>query len=100
MELPKNCIKLGDTLIEIAPKNEQDCTVITSACINILGFVLAVGTAGIKDSKERVETVMNLAGQVGGAAAKEAIQIIATSDPESLKMKKEDKEEVEDGGNA
>lgn len=99
MELPKNCIKLGDTLIEIAPKNEQDCTVITSACINILGFVLAVGTAGIKDSKERVETVMNLAGKAGGAAAKEAIQIIATSDPESLKPK-QDKEEVEDGGNA
>lgn len=97
MELPKNCIKLGDKIVEIAPKNEADCSVITSACINILGFVLAVGTSGIKDSKERVEKVLNLSGQFGGAAAKEAIQIIATSDPESLNPQKE---ETEDGGNA
>lgn len=68
-----NAIKLGDKVIDLTPKDENDLTEITNACINIMGYMLAVGTSGLTDDKERVERIMNLAGKVGGQMAKEAL---------------------------
>lgn len=86
-----NAIKLGDKVIDLNPQNENDLTEITNAIVNIMGFVLEVGTSGIAADKERVEKIMNLAGNIGGAMAKQALVLIANHE------KKEDPSNV---GNA
>lgn len=86
-----NAIKLGDKVIDLNPQNENDLTEITNAVVNIMGFILEVGTSGIKEDKERVEKIMTLAGNIGGAMAKQALLLIANNE------KKEDPSNV---GNA
>ena len=91
-----NAIKLGDKVIDLTPKNEQDLTEITNACINIMGFMLAVGTSGLTDDKERVEKIMNLAGKVGGQMAKEALIHVGKEKATPAKPK----EDTPNGGDA
>lgn len=91
-----NAIKLGDKVIDLTPKNEQDLTDITNACINIMGFMLAVGTSGLTDDKERVEKIMNLAGKVGGQMAKEALIHVGKEKATPAKPK----EDTPNGGDA
>ena len=82
-----NAIKLGDKVIDLTPKTEQDLTDITNACVNIMGFMLAVGTSGLTDDKERVERIMNLAGKIGGQMAKEALIHVGKEKTEPAKPK-------------
>lgn len=91
-----NAIKLGDKVIDLTPKNEQDLTEITNACINIMGFMLAVGTSGLTNDKERVEKIMNLAGKVGGQMAKEALIHVGKEKATPAKPK----EDTPNGGDA
>lgn len=91
-----NAIKLGDKVIDLTPKNEQDLTDITNACINIMGFMLAVGTSGLTNDKERVEKIMNLAGKVGGQMAKEALIHVGKEKATPAKPK----EDTPNGGDA
>ena len=86
-----NAIKLGDKVIDLNPQNENDLTEITNAVVNIMGFVLEIGTSAIKEDDKRVEKIMNLAGNIGGAMAKQALILIANHE------KKEDPSNV---GNA
>jgi len=91
-----NAIKLGDKVIDLTPKNEQDLTEITNACINIMGYMLAVGTSGLTNDKERVEKIMNLAGKVGGQMAKEALIHVGKEKAAPAKPK----EDTPNGGDA
>jgi hypothetical protein len=91
-----NAIKLGDKVIDLTPKNEQDLTEITNACINIMGYMLAVGTSGLTNDKERVEKIMNLAGKVGGQMAKEALIHVGKEKATPAKPK----EDTPNGGDA
>ena len=91
-----NAIKLGDKVIDLTPKNEQDLTEITNACINIMGYMLAVGTSGLADDKERVERIMNLAGKIGGQMAKEALIHVGKEKATPAKPK----EDTPNGGDA
>ena len=91
-----NAIKLGDKVIDLTPKNEQDLTDITNACINIMGYMLAVGTSGLTNDKERVEKIMNLAGKVGGQMAKEALIHVGKEKATPAKPK----EDTPNGGDA
>lgn len=55
-----NAIKLGDKVIDLNPQNENDLTEITNAVVNIMGFVLEIGTSAIKEDNKRVEKIMKI----------------------------------------
>lgn len=95
----KNYIHLNGQDIDLDIINTtQDLDKITDACIRIMGAVLALGTNGIKDDKERVEFVMHQAGKIGGGMAKQSLTIIANEKALSEEPKPE--EVVEDNANA
>ena len=76
--LMKNFIQIGETQVDLdAVGTAEDLDKITGACINIMGFVMMVGTSGIKDDKKRVEAIMNQSGKIGGAMARQALVNIA-----------------------
>jgi len=99
----KNFIQLNGKQIGIDPmdiKTVTDLDEITTACVQIMGLVLCLGTNGYKDDKARVEAVMNNSGKIGGGMAKRALLLIANSKAAEQPAKEEPpvEEEPKDTG--
>ena len=99
----KNFIQLNGKQIGIDPvdiKTVADLDEITTACVQIMGLVLCLGTNGYKDDKSRVEAVMNNSGKIGGGMAKRALLLIANSKAAEQPAKEEPpvEEEPKDTG--
>ena len=88
-----NFIQLNGKQISIDPvdiKTVQDLDTITSACIQIMGLVICLGTNGYKDDKARVEAVMKNSGTIGSAMAKRSLVLIANMKTAEEKIEKEE----------
>ena len=98
----KNFIQINDKQIGIDPvdiKTTQDLDEITSACIQIMGLVICLGTNGYFEDKKRVEAVMTNSGKIGGEMAKRALVLIANMKSTEEKLQ-EEKKSQEGGSDA
>lgn len=75
----ENFIQIKGVQYTIDPTNEQEWSNCIDAAVTILGVMCFLGTTAVKDDKVRTEKMLKLAGEMGGAIAKHAIRVLASS---------------------
>ena len=73
----KNFIQIGDRQITLDPTNQKEYDECINTCNHILSVMVKMGTDGIQKDEERVQSILEFSGKLGGDIAKRTLLLIA-----------------------
>ncbi len=81
----ENFIQIQGVKYNADPKTKEEWSNCINAAVAVLGVMCFLGTSEVKDEKERLEKMLKLAGEMGGAVGRHAIMILANSSKQKPK---------------